>query len=355
MRDRIIAFGCVSCDWADAKPYACIHARCTADWARRTLRVLQPLATVSARDKSKRESLFVRGSEAAERGLGVAPGTYVCPLCARPFQRNSLDSGELTLEHVPPSSVGGRGIVLVCRDCNSRAGHTIDAAIAGRETAFAFQASVAGMDTDAVSVTRVSIGGETLNATFERDEGWGGIKVLPDRNDPAALARLNDLFDRFERGEGADEMTIGVRVVRGFDGGRALVGDLKAAYLLAFAVLGYRWAADPSLSPVRAQIADPDREILGRWWLDPNHVAEHVIALTDTRTDPVIRCLCVRLPRTVVLLPWFDRGDLYARIAAATSSGAEALQFGTSLRFPWPASLDMRLDILDVQQLQALG
>ena len=56
-------------------------------------------------------------------------GLYACPICSLLLPREATDSGDLTLEHVPPEPVGGKGIVLTCKQCNSTAGHTVDAAL----------------------------------------------------------------------------------------------------------------------------------------------------------------------------------------------------------------------------------
>ena len=47
---------------------------------------------------------------------------YACPLCLG----ISSSLATFTFEDVPPRSVGGRPLVLTCRDCNSSSGHTCD-------------------------------------------------------------------------------------------------------------------------------------------------------------------------------------------------------------------------------------
>jgi hypothetical protein len=306
------------------------------------------------RDKAKKIALFRRGAEAAAAIFHVPPDTYVCPLCGGMFGLEALESGELTLEHAPPRSMGGRGIVLTCHRCNSGAGHTVDAAVAERERAYAFMDAVNGLQTEALTHSHLIVGGERVNITFGRDGGAGAITILPDQNDPAAVERVNEVLERLHRGEEAG-LELKVKMRRGFHGGQALAGDLKAAYLLAFAVFGYRWAAHGSLAPVRRQIADPESEIIGRWWLDADRVPEPTVALAETRTDPPFQCLAIRLKRSVVVLPWFDAGDLYERVATLEGSADGPLRFGAALRLPWPEGLDLRLDFLTDAQFAAFG
>ena len=48
---------------------------------------------------------------------------YICPLCLKAY---AIGNTELTLEHVPPESVGGKPILITCKACNSNRGADID-------------------------------------------------------------------------------------------------------------------------------------------------------------------------------------------------------------------------------------
>lgn len=55
--------------------------------------------------------------------------TYICPICLDQFQEKDIISSSanfLTEEDAPPAKLGGKRIVLTCKDCNSTAGHQID-------------------------------------------------------------------------------------------------------------------------------------------------------------------------------------------------------------------------------------
>jgi hypothetical protein len=69
------------------------------------------------------QSWFERGAES----LGaIAPNYrgrgYACPICLR----ISPSDATLTVEDVPPKSVGGRPLILTCKSCNDAAGATLD-------------------------------------------------------------------------------------------------------------------------------------------------------------------------------------------------------------------------------------
>src|SRR4051812_14020987 len=73
--------------------------------------------------------MFRRGAEAFRMITGSGEALYPCPLCGVLLPEEAIQAGELTEEHAPPRALGGRPIALVCRPCNSLAGHTIDAAL----------------------------------------------------------------------------------------------------------------------------------------------------------------------------------------------------------------------------------
>ena len=52
---------------------------------------------------------------------------YICPICGLLFQEESLDQkspNPLTLEDVPPKKLGGKPIILTCKNCNNKLGGT---------------------------------------------------------------------------------------------------------------------------------------------------------------------------------------------------------------------------------------
>lgn len=47
---------------------------------------------------------------------------YICPLCLSVY---SIGNTDLMLAHVPPESIGGKPILVTCKDCNSNRGTDI--------------------------------------------------------------------------------------------------------------------------------------------------------------------------------------------------------------------------------------
>lgn len=54
---------------------------------------------------------------------------YICPICRRYFLEETLNQSfenPLTIEHVPPEAVGGKGTILTCKECNNNQGSKLD-------------------------------------------------------------------------------------------------------------------------------------------------------------------------------------------------------------------------------------
>ncbi|MGJ1321537.1 hypothetical protein ACR780_02515 [Sphingobacterium faecium] len=51
---------------------------------------------------------------------------YLCPISLQLYSVESLKNEELTVEHVPPKSLGGKELVLVAKEVNNTDGHTSD-------------------------------------------------------------------------------------------------------------------------------------------------------------------------------------------------------------------------------------
>jgi hypothetical protein len=85
--------------------------------------VLHGSGRIFAMSIAERLEYWRRG--AAVLRLFGYPEAYGCPLCLRLFCRDHID--QLSLDHVPPKSVGSKLKVLTCKCCNSRAGNELDA------------------------------------------------------------------------------------------------------------------------------------------------------------------------------------------------------------------------------------
>jgi hypothetical protein len=56
----------------------------------------------------------------------------ICPVCLNFHSENKLihtSVNPLTIEHLPPEALGGKPLILTCKDCNSTSGHTLDTSL----------------------------------------------------------------------------------------------------------------------------------------------------------------------------------------------------------------------------------
>jgi hypothetical protein len=72
---------------------------------------------------------FKLGFETENGPQFITDNLYVCPLCADGFMEVMLDQRKrnpLTLEDLPPKSVGGKTKILTCKKCNNSSGTQLD-------------------------------------------------------------------------------------------------------------------------------------------------------------------------------------------------------------------------------------
>jgi HNH endonuclease len=192
---------------------------------------------------------------AAVRDLG-GPYAYACPLCLGLFSRDQIEH-DLSLDHVPPKSIGAKLKVLTCEACNSTAGHQLD------YHAFAVERIrriVAGEPYGPVRA-QVKIDEVTANMELRSDGTLNEIIGLPTSNRRGVLDEVMARFGAQLR-EGTNP-SIGFALPKlRFKPRRAAVSYLRAGYLAAFALMGYAAVVWQSFDLVRQQICEPDVEHL---------------------------------------------------------------------------------------------
>lgn len=153
-----------------------------------------------SRRSSKAVSWFNLGARAFAKAFPtIVPehsGTfYVCPLCIHVCSGGEIAARELTLDDVPPKSVGGRPLVLTCRRCNSRAGHGLDVHMRRAENIVEGLSGTLGRP----QRVRVGIGEVKVNAQLETSPApRRGMLItgLPDGNSPQVRRAFEDSLER---------------------------------------------------------------------------------------------------------------------------------------------------------------
>ena len=261
---------------------------------------------MSKRTPPRPEQFFLRCREACARVFGDEAGC-VCPLCGRGF----TEARDFTEEHVPPKSVGGAVICVTCRECNSRAGHEVDYTLPALARMARLGGAIFRGQGSYEGPTRVTVGGHTTNAIMAVTPRRVDLVVDPKRNDPARAQQQLRWIEDYAR-TGGGEIRFDTNSKFKYAHARARVSLLRAAYLAAFALFGYTYAFDRRLNVVRAQIADPDQEIVP---LAALNVTGPELAAA---TEPVIALLHQPFPALAVMLP----------------AGASGAPFGVSVVLP---------------------
>jgi hypothetical protein len=243
----------------------------------------------------------------------------------------------LTLEHVPPASMGGKGIVLTCKRCNSSAGSTVDAALRRREDLIQLGRGLSGRGGEYDGNAQVEIGGVQTNARLKLAGKNLTIEVPKRRNNPK---NFQEQQTRLPKRGAAQPAQIRLNTRIRFKWRDAQIGDLKSAYLAAFAVFGYRYALHPQLDSVREQINHPEQEIVqGAWWIAPPELTDDPMLLLVR--EPFY-CLFVRMRLVLVVLPWpISPPDLYTRLRDHFAGGVATF---TGTQYSWPTRLELLLD-----------
>lgn len=248
--------------------------------------------------------------------------TFLCPLCLQPFGASAIHSGELTLEHIIPSSLGGKFVTLTCKECNSKSGNRLDAHLVQR---LRMEDILAGKSNRPLRV-RVKVGeGEFRGDVYLSANQHPNIQIvgIPDISNP----ELHELaVVEFESGH--KEFSISGNL--GYKEIPSRVAALRVAYLLMFSYFGYGYILYRNLEQVRAQIFQPEDEmdaLKGMFWIG-NTPATNVIAVfeqpKELRSFLAIIDLSTNIKRNLgVVLPGPDSDSetIYQRWSVATTSG----------------------------------
>jgi hypothetical protein len=187
----------------------------------------------------------------------------ICPLCYDTwFTVEAIENDLLTLEHVPPESLGGKGRVLTCKTCNNTQGSALDAPLASFIQDID---ALRGKGEGYVDGTWKTEDGGKVRIEFRTNETGWAVNAVPKGSHPQHLKFLNDQFEQ----NSIEEFNISLKIT---DPKRANLGLLRTAYLLAFYYMGYGFLTNPHLRQVRHQLQHPEEGIFPhnavQWFLE---------------------------------------------------------------------------------------
>jgi hypothetical protein len=223
---------------------------------------------------------------------------YICPLCFDVFFKKDLESTSenfLTLEDIPPKSLGGNPKALTCQKCNNGSGIELDVHLLNHLLEIDSNSFLPNSKTAAT----YEINGHKMNGVFEFDQnGKAIINFEPRHTNPKDAENfMFNLFPPktiysplFHFNRGLDNETkspnFSIKPKRALkaDERRAEIALLRIAYLIAFSTLGNGFLINSGLYKVREQILNPDKSVLSKpFWLNYDFPEEmegvHIITL----------------------------------------------------------------------------
>lgn len=205
---------------------------------------------------------------------------YICPLCFNVFFEKDLDSkleNFLTLEDVPPKSLGGKPQTLTCKECNSKSGHELDAHLLNSLLEIDSKALLPNSKSKAL----FELSGNKVNGTVEmQNDGSMHINFLSQHSNPTQAKEFmkemipprtlyNPIFHPEKALEnGYQSPTFSLKFPEKANERRAEKALLRIAYLIAYSTFGSGFYINSGLYKVREQILNPDKDILPKvFWI----------------------------------------------------------------------------------------
>jgi hypothetical protein len=179
----------------------------------------------------------------------------------------------------------------------------------------------------------IELGGRSINARLDaRNPTELNLHVLPDPS--PTLDAFIAVFGETLRAR--DSITLRFRR-HDPDDPVAKITWLKAAYLVMFALLGYRYAFHPRLDVVRRQIQEPEVKHVPMFMttLTREEAAGDTPFMAFVFSEPRLpECWSVLFGDKLVFLPMGDPSELYESLAAMKGTGPENTGFQYTARNP---------------------
>ena len=265
---------------------------------------------------------------------------YICPLCLKAY---AIGNTELTLEHVPPESVGGKPILITCKTCNSNRGADIDVCLMNE---LEIVHNLNHLDT-IPQKTKLTFNGVEINAktTFSKTNGFR-FQISPDNNNPIEFEGF--MAEAKNAKEGYEIKIVANITNRKRDYELANIALLKSAYLMAFHKLGYMYVLNANTNIVREQILNPKKDVIGKTFILDigNGVLENCPNSVYYATLNNIRCIIVIIElklrqseikyKKVIVLPHpkDSHGQIYSELSERIGSIVNVRILGSASHLP---------------------
>lgn len=173
---------------------------------------------------------------------------YLCPIC---FVFYKINSENLTKDHVPPQSLGGRKLVITCKKCNNDAGGQYEFHLKEALEYFINKK----FPSDQKTYVEVEIGeGKKIRGYAKRTSETLLNLLVPNKvNNPNTIDLWNVKID-----SGIKDFHVKPITKRKIEETKIIISLLKTAYLQVFWRFGYIPIYDSYFQPIRDQISNPN-------------------------------------------------------------------------------------------------
>ncbi|PKN63146.1 MAG: hypothetical protein CVU57_21005 [Deltaproteobacteria bacterium HGW-Deltaproteobacteria-15] len=293
-------------------------------------------------NRSKRLAIFRFCAPYAKRVFGCEEELYFCPICGNGFPEEAALTGKvLTLEDVPPRKIGGKGLLLTCRKCNSDAGRKIDYHFKSQIELQSLGTILTGQSKEQETSADFILDGVRYPVSVEKTKEAIAIRLKA--NDPKKIDLLKDHMTALSKNSGWDGKEFKIEKTVKFDLRLLKLAFLKSGFLLVTAMLGYRYAFDKRLLIVREQLLHPDLDTLATcFWIEPGKEQPFPKRRIILVTDPLSLFLVTYDMGAVILPSHSSPIGLYEIMRRNWEKGQSINFTGTVYR--WPERAVMALD-----------
>lgn len=283
--------------------------------------------------------IFEIGVKALKQIAALESDSYVCPICLTEFDISALENGFLTLEHVPPKSIGGIGIILTCKKCNNQAGHRFESHAAKRQKLHNFVEVLANKKEGKGGRAKLSLGDISVNVDIETVQGKTKISIPGNVNNPNLTGKLQRRIEAMANADPQPQLKFDLKAHDNYKLRQHQLSLLKAAYLVVVAKIGYKYALSPALDIIREQILRPDEIILPNWQVRLGQISEPKMIAVDHDNGIVV----VTIGNESVVLPWPPKGIGVYRESLERLNTKDQIKLNCNV-LAWPTSFEAVVD-----------